>query len=119
MKEVASIDAYIKGYPKKAQILLNELRTLIAKIAPQAEETIKYGIPTFVLNGNLVHFGAYEKHIGFYPGASGIVAFKKELAKYKSGKGSVQFPIDEPLPDTLIERIVRFRVAENEKKSAR
>ncbi len=90
-----------------------QVRETIRASAPQAEETIKYGIPTFTLHGNLVHFGAYKHHIGFYPAPSGIEAFKKELSVYKCAKGSVQFPVDKPLPLTLITKIVKFRVKEN------
>ena len=88
------------------------MRRTIRKHAPQAEERISYRIPTFYLGGNLVHFAAFDRHVGFYPGASGIAAFKKALAAYESGKGSVQFPHDEPLPLELVAEIVRFRVAE-------
>ncbi|NOU18089.1 MAG: hypothetical protein HOO91_11095 [Bacteroidales bacterium] len=110
------IDIYISGFPKEVQILLEQVRTTIRQIAPDAEETIKYAIPTFVLNGNLVHFAAFKNHIGFYPVPSGIEAFKKELSIYKQGKGSVQFPLDQPIPVELIAKIVKFRVAENQRK---
>lgn len=92
------IDKYISGFPHEVQTLLNQVRDIIMQSAPEAEETINYGIPTFVLNGNLVHFAGYKKHIGFYPTPSGIGAFKKELSIYKNTKGSVQFPIDKPMP---------------------
>jgi uncharacterized protein YdhG (YjbR/CyaY superfamily) len=95
------------------QHILNELRQTIKEAAPDAQETINYQIPTFTLNGNLVHFAAFEKHIGFYPTPSGMEAFKQELSRYKGAKGSVQFPIDEPLPLPLIRRIVEYRVKEN------
>src|SRR3954465_13216487 len=108
-----SIDAYIAGFPKDVQKLLQAVRTTISKAAPDAEEAIKYGIPTFVLNGNLVHFGGFKKHIGFYPAPNGIEAFKKELSRYAGAKGSVQFPLDEPMPLPLIAKIVRFRVKKN------
>lgn len=108
-----SIDTYILGFPKNVQVLLQLIRETILISAPKAEETIKYGIPTYVLKGNLVHFGGYKNHIGFYPAPSGIEAFKKELSVYKNAKGSVQFPIDKPLPLTLITKIVQFRVKEN------
>ena len=91
------------------------MRATIKAVAPGAGETIRYGIPTFTLDGNLVHFAAYKKHIGFYPASSGIRAFKKELSAYKTSRGTVQFPIDKPLPLALIKKIVRFRVAENKK----
>lgn len=108
-----SIDKYISGFPKDTQLLLTQVREIIRISAPQAKETIKYGIPTFVLNGNLLHFGGYKSHIGFYPAPSGIEAFKKELSIYKCAKGSVQFPMDKPLPLALITKIVKFRVKEN------
>ncbi len=92
--------------------MLEQLRATVQKSAPAATETIKYGIPTFVLHENLVHFAAFARHIGFYPSPSGIAAFKKELAGYKSAKGSVQFPLDEPMPLALIAKIVKFRVKE-------
>jgi len=92
---------------------LNELRQTIKEVAPEAEETINYQIPTFTLHGNLVHFAAFENHIGFYPTPSGMEAFKQELSAYKGAKGSVQFPIDQPLPLPLIRRIVEYRVKEN------
>jgi uncharacterized protein YdhG (YjbR/CyaY superfamily) len=92
---------------------LEEIRSTIKKAAPQAEEAIKYGIPTFTLNGNLVHFGGYKNHIGFYPAPKGIEAFKTETAQYENGKGTLQFPIDKPLPLDLVSRIVKFRVEGN------
>ncbi len=108
-----SIDIYISTFPDDVQVLLKSIRETVHKAAPDAEETIKYGIPTFVFHGNLVHFGGYKNHIGFYPAPSGIEAFKKELSQYKSAKGSVQLPIDKPLPLSLIAKIVTFRVKEN------
>ena len=93
--------------------MLEELRVLIKASAPGATETISYAIPTFDLNGHLVHFAGYEKHVGFYPTGSGIEAFKEELKPYKGGKGSVRFPLGQPLPTDLIRRIVEFRVKEN------
>lgn len=110
---ISTIDAYISSFPKDVQAALIQVRDTIRASAPKAEETIKYGIPTFVLHGNLVHFGGYKSHIGFYPAPSGIEAFKKELSVYKSAKGSVQFPLDKPLPLSLITKIVKFRVKEN------
>ena len=107
-----TMDEYIDSFPEDVQRILNELRQSIKEAAPQAEETINYQIPTFALNGNLVHFAAFEHHIGFYPTPSGMEAFKKELSQYKGAKGSVQFPIDQPLPLELIRRIVEFRVKE-------
>lgn len=112
----STIDEYIADYPENVQKLLQQVRVTVSKAAPGSEEAISYGIPTFRLNGNLVHFAAYKNHIGFYPGASGIECFTKELSAYKQGKGSVQFPLDEPLPLTLITQIVKFRVLKNKEK---
>lgn len=112
-----SIDEYIATFPKEVQAILRELRETIKAAAPDAEEKFSYGMPTFFLNGNLVHFAAFKTHIGFYPTPSGIEAFQKELSIYKGAKGSVQFPIDQPLPLHLISKIVRFRVAENVKNT--
>ncbi len=112
-----TIDEYIATFPKETQEILNEVRAAIKESAPEAEEKISYQMPTFFLNGNLVHFAAYKNHIGFYPTPSGIEAFKKELSKYEGAKGSVQFPIDKPMPLKLISRIVKYRVAENLKKT--
>ena len=112
-----NIDEYIAGFPRDVQEILKQIRTTITKVAPDAEEAIKYQIPTLVLNGNLVHFAAFKKHIGFYPTPSGIEEFKDELSPYESAKGSVQFPIDKPMPLSLIEKIVKFRVKEARAKS--
>lgn len=109
----ATIDEYIASFPKSTQNLLQQVRDTIRKAAPQAEEAIKYAMPTFVLNGNLVHFAGYENHIGFYPAPVGMAEFKADLSKYKTGKGSVQFPIGQPMPLSLIARITRYRVAGN------
>lgn len=114
-----TIDEFIEHYPAEIQSLLEQARAAIRKSAPGATEKICYGIPTFVLNGNLVHFAAYNKHIGFYPTSSGIQAFQKELAGYSCSKGTVQFPLNEPLPLDLIEKIVKFRVQENLSKKRR
>jgi len=108
-----SIDEYILKFPPEVQEILITLRKVINEAAPDAKEKISWQMPTFVLHGNLVHFAAYKNHIGLYPGPSGIDAFKNELSKYKGAKGSVQFPIENPLPYELISRIVKFRVAEN------
>ncbi|MFH1197876.1 MAG: DUF1801 domain-containing protein [bacterium] len=108
-----SIDEYIIMFPKEIQTKLESLRQTIRKAAPEAEEAISYQMPTFKLNGNLVHFAAYKNHIGFYPTPSGIEAFKKELSIYKSSKGAVQFPIDKKLPLDLVSKIVKYRVKEN------
>ena len=112
-----SIDNYISSFPIEIQTRLEEMRRTIKKAAPEAVETIKYAMPTFVLNGNLVHFAAFKNHIGFYPVPSGIEAFKKELSVYKGAKGSVQFTLDKPLPLELITKIVNFRVKENLQKA--
>lgn len=111
------IDKYIAGFPVSTQKILEQLRATIRKAAPAAEETISYGIPTFTLKGNLVHFAAYKNHIGFYPTPSGIETFKKELSVFKGAKGSVQFPLDKPLPIGLITKIVEFRAKENMEKA--
>ena len=111
-----SIEEYIATFPEEIQGMLQELRATIQAAAPVAEEKISYQMPTFFLNGNLVHFAAYKNHIGFYPAPSGIEAFKAELSVYKGAKGSVQFPIDKPLPLELVTKIVKFRAAENLRK---
>jgi uncharacterized protein YdhG (YjbR/CyaY superfamily) len=111
--QAKNIDEYIAAFPKDIQKKLEEMRSAIRKAAPEAEETIAYAIPTFKLNGNLVHFAAFKNHIGFYPAPSGIQAFKKELSRYAGAKGSVQFPLDEPLPLELVTKIVKFRVKDN------
>jgi uncharacterized protein YdhG (YjbR/CyaY superfamily) len=113
-----NIDEYISAFPGDVQKRLQEIRTTIQKAAPEAAETINYAIPTFTLNGNLVHFAGFKNHIGFYPAPSGIEAFKKELSVYEGAKGSVQFPLDRPLPLGLVARIVKFRVKENLEKAA-
>jgi len=107
------IDEYIASFPKETQKLLEQVRVTIREAAPEAEETINYGIPTLTLKGNLVHFAAFKNHIGFYPAPSAIKAFSKELSAYDGAKGSVKFPIDKPLPFDLISKIVKFRVKEN------
>jgi uncharacterized protein YdhG (YjbR/CyaY superfamily) len=112
-----SIDEYILNFPPETQEILTTLRKVIQESAPDAKEKISYQMPTFELHGNLVHFAAYKNHIGFYPAPRGIEAFKEELSEYKGAKGSVQFPIDKPLPYELISRIVKFRAVENLKKA--
>jgi uncharacterized protein YdhG (YjbR/CyaY superfamily) len=112
--QLKTMDNYIATFPKNVQEILEKLRRVIRESAPKAEETINYGIPTFKLNGNLVHFAALKNHIGFYPTPSAIIAFKKELSNYKQAKGSVQFPINKPLPLDTVKKIVKFRVKENE-----
>jgi uncharacterized protein YdhG (YjbR/CyaY superfamily) len=108
-----SIDEYIAEFPPETQNALEEVRALISETAPDATETISYAIPTFALNGkHLVHFAGYAKHVGFYPVPSAMDAFKEELEPYRSGKGSAQFPLGQPLPTGLIRRIVEFRVTE-------
>lgn len=113
-----TIDTYIAGYPEEVQAILQEIRRTIHETAPEATEAISYGMPTFKLHGNLVHFGAFKSHIGFYPVPSGMEAFQEELAAYKQGKGSVQFPLNKPMPLDLIRRIVEFRVQESQAKVA-
>ena len=108
-----SIDEYIAAFPEAVQKLLMEMRANIKAAAPEAEEKISYQMPTFYLKGNLVHFAAYKNHIGFYPTSSGIAAFEQRLSAYKSSKGAVQFPLDQPIPYELVAEIVRFRVQEN------
>lgn len=112
--DVNPVDLYIRQFPEEVQVLLQEIRQLIKDAAPEAEEKISYQMPTFFLNGNLVHFAAYKNHIGFYPAPSGIEKFKQELSEYKSAKGSVQFPLTQPIPFDLIRKIVAFRVTENQ-----
>lgn len=107
---VNDVDSFIAGYPKNVQAILQELRQTIQDAAPEATEKISYGIPTFTFHGNLVHFSAYEHHIGFYPGAAPIVEFKNELKTYETSKGTVKFPIDQPLPLPLVRKIVLFCV---------
>ena len=115
-KTPRDIDDYLSGYPKHVQQLLTQVRLTIKKAAPKATEKISYGIPTFALEGNLVHFAAFQNHIGFYPTASAIAAFSEELSSYKSSKGAVQFPLDEPLPLTLVSRMAKFRIEEKLRK---
>jgi len=115
---VNGIDAYIASAPAAVRPLLERVRKTIRRTAPRATEAMKYGIPTFVLGENLVHFAAFKHHIGFYPGASGIAAFQGQLAGYKHAKGSVRLPLGAPLPLKLIEQIVRFRVKEAESRLA-
>ncbi|MFY9556920.1 MAG: DUF1801 domain-containing protein [Blastocatellia bacterium] len=107
------IDEYIAGFPNDVQEILEKIRMTIRKAAPDAEETIKYQMPTFTLNGNLVHFAAFKKHIGFYPAPRGIEEFKTELSGYEGDKSTVRFPLDKPIPFALISRIVKFRVKKN------
>lgn len=113
----SSIDEYIATFPADIQKILQELRATIRAAAPEAQEKISYQMPTFFLNGNLVHFAAFKNHIGFYPAPVGIEEFKEELAPYAGAKGSVRFPLDQPLPLELVSRIVKFRVAGNLKNA--
>ena len=106
----SNIDEYIADFPEDVQKKLQQVRKAIHKAAPEAEEAISYAMPTFKLNGNLVHFAGYKNHIGFYPAPQGIEAFQEELSRYKGAKGSVQFPLDQPIPLDLIKRIVEYRV---------
>jgi uncharacterized protein YdhG (YjbR/CyaY superfamily) len=113
-KNIATdVDSYIAAYPAKVQKMLKQLRSVIKKTAPDAEESISYMMPAYKLHGPLVYFGGYENHIGFYPTGSGIAPFQKEIAAYKNSKGAVQFPLDQPLPLDLIEKMVKYRVKEN------
>lgn len=119
MKEYTDINTFIAQFPEEVQVILEQIRVTIQQAALEAKEAIKYGMPTFVLNGNLVHFSAYKNHIGFYPAPTGIDAFINELAPYRTGKGTIQFPIGQPIPFDLIEKVVKFRVEENLKKRKR
>jgi len=116
--KVNEVDKYIAGFPEATQYLLHTIRTTIKKAAPAAEEVISYQMPAYKYNGMLVFFAGYKNHIGFYPGAAGIEAFKKDISSYKNAKGSVQFPLDKPLPLKLITKIVKFRVQQNKEKAA-
>ena len=116
MKNYSTIDEYIRSFPKAIQATLEKLRKTIHKAAPDATEAIAYGIPTFKLYGNLVHFGGYKNHIGFYPAPSGIEEFQNELAIYQTGKGTIAFPLDQPIPYDLVTKIVKFRVKKNLEK---
>jgi uncharacterized protein YdhG (YjbR/CyaY superfamily) len=111
-----TIDEYIAGFPEDIQKKLQELRRVIHETAPQATEKISYQMPTFYLNGNLVHFAAFKSHIGFYPAPTGLDAFKDEIAQYPHSKGAVQFPMDRPIPLDLVRRIVEYRVGESQAK---
>jgi uncharacterized protein YdhG (YjbR/CyaY superfamily) len=116
-KGLNNIDEYIAGFPKDIKLLLNQMRLTIRKAAPDATEKISYQMPTFFLKGNLVHFASLKNHIGFYPTPSAIIAFQKELTRYISSKGAVQFPLNEPLPLDLVTKMVKFRVKENLQKA--
>ncbi len=112
-----NFEEYLQGFPGDVQKILHQVRKTIREEAPDASELISYGIPTFKLHGNLVHFGAYKNHIGFYPAPSGVKEFQEELSSYKSGKGSMKFPLNRPVPYDLIRRITRYRVKENLEKA--
>lgn len=112
-----NIDEYIASFPEVVQAVLEKVRQTIKDAAPEAEETIKYQMPTFTLKGNLVHFAAYQKHIGLYPAPSGVEEFKAELSVFESGKGTLRFSLDKPMPYDLISRIVKYRVQENLEKA--
>ncbi|MBI3482100.1 MAG: DUF1801 domain-containing protein [Bacteroidetes bacterium] len=112
-----TVDDYIAGFPENVQEILEKVRATIRKAAPKAEEIISYQMPAFKLKGNLVYFGGWKNHIGFYPTSSGTFTFKKELSKYEGAKGSVKFPLDQPMPFGLITKIVKFRVKENLERS--
>ena len=116
MKQYKDIDEFIANFPPDIQKILKEFRKVIHEEAPEAKEKIAYGIPTFTFHGNLVHFSAYEKHIGLYPTSSPIRVFANELKKYETAKGTIRFPIDKPLPWHLIRKIIRFRVEENKNR---
>lgn len=115
-KKPNTIDDYIRNFPDEIQEILEKVRATIRENAPEAKETINYQIPTFTLNGNLVHFAAFKKHIGFYPTPTGIEKFKNELTGYETAKGSVKFPLTKPIPYNLIAKITEFRVNEQKKK---
>ncbi|MEW6516271.1 MAG: DUF1801 domain-containing protein [candidate division FCPU426 bacterium] len=114
-KTINAVDEYISRQPKEVQAVLKTMRRTIRGVAPKAKEAMGYGVPAFFLNGPLVYYAAFKKHVGLYPTSSGIKAFKKELSAYKTSAGTVQFPLDQPVPWALVKRIVKFRVGENNK----
>lgn len=116
-KSANTIDEYIGNFPDEIQLKLQDIRRVIAEVAPEAEEAIKYAMPTFVFHGNLVHFAAYKNHIGFYPAPDGILAYEEELAGYKRSKGAIQFALDQEVPLALIAKIVQFRLMQNLEKA--
>ena len=118
-KKPESVSEYISNFPKSTQQILRKVRALIKKAAPEAKEKISYGIPTFTLSGNLVHFAGYEHHIGFYPGSLAIKMFAEDLEAYETSKGTIRFPIEKPIPLRLITRIVKFRVKMNTTKKTK
>ncbi|MGW8316721.1 MAG: iron chaperone [Bacteroidales bacterium] len=111
--EYKDIDGYIALFPKEVQQILQKMREEISRAAPEATEDIRYGIPTYRYRGNLVHFAAYDTHIGFYPTPSGIEAFKEELSKFELGKGTIRFPLDAPIPYDLVRKVVEYRMEES------
>ena len=117
-KQAKNIDDYIADFPADVQLLLQKVRTAIRKAAPKAEEAIKYQMPTFVLNGNLIHFAGYKNHIGLYPGSKPIEEFKDDLVRYRVSKGTVQFPLDKPIPTGLIGKLTKFCVKRNLERAA-
>lgn len=118
-KRYTSVDEYLADQPEKIRDLLEALRGIIKKAAPRVTERISYNMPAYDLNGILVYFAGYKGHIGFYPTASGIRAFQQEIAKFENSKGAIRFPLDKPLPKTLITQIVKFRLQENLEKAKR
>ncbi len=116
MTSYKTIDEYISTFPKETQLILEKIRKTIKEVAPLATEKISYGMPTFYLNGNLVHFAAFKNHIGFFPSPDGINAFENELKKYRTGKGTLQFKYNEKIPFDLIKKVVELRVKENSKR---
>jgi uncharacterized protein YdhG (YjbR/CyaY superfamily) len=117
MKRVNTVGEYLSALPTRVRDRVESLRKTISHAAPQAEEVISYNMPAFKWKGALVWYAAFKQHIGFYPGASAIVAFKSELASYKTSKGAVQFPIEKPIPTKLVKKIVNFRFKANESES--
>ena len=115
MQIAQNVEEYISRFPQQTQNIMQQIRALVMGMVPDAEESIAYGMPTFKKNGLLTHFGAYQHHIGLYPGPEALVAHKDEIAKYKNAKGSVQFPLDEPMPMVLIKNIIEYRIGVNER----
>lgn len=113
-----TINEYIAGFPEEVQVILKQVRNTIKEAAPEAEECISWGMPTFKQNGNVVHFAGHKHHVGFYPGDSGVAVFKSELSDYKTSKGAVQFPFNKPMPFELIAKITKYRVKENQEIAA-
>lgn len=117
MNNEPSVDQYIQQFPEDVRSRLEKVRSEISKVIPEAKECMKYGIPTFEFNGNLVHYAGYKNHLGFYPGSSGIAHFSAEISNYKNAKGSIQFPNNQDLPIELILKITKFRIRENIEKA--